>query len=215
MNLKLLVAPKNYSSWSARPWLVMRHFGIPFEEVVAPLFIDDAAKQTIEDWSGAGKVPVLRDGDLTIWDSLAIIEYLAEVCPEHPVWPTDRAVRAKARAVSAEMHSSFMALRSEMPMNTRHFVPGFAYSDDCAADIERIQTLWRDMLALSGGPFLFGSFSAADAMYAPVISRFKTYDVPFCAMTQAYAGAVWALPAVKAWLDNAAAEPWTIAKYDL
>ncbi|MFN3233428.1 MAG: glutathione S-transferase N-terminal domain-containing protein [Alphaproteobacteria bacterium] len=213
--MKLLIAPKNYSSWSVRPWVLMRHFDIPFEEVIAPLFAEDNAKATIENWSAAGKVPVLKDGDVTIWDSLSIMEYVAERFPEKMLWPVESAARAVARSVAAEMHSSFMALRNEMPMNARGHVPGFRYSSDCAADIARVFEIWRDCVDGSGGPFLFGEFCIADAMYVPVISRLKTYGVSFGQTASAYADAVWSLPAIQHWLADAAAEPWTVEKYEL
>jgi len=215
MSLKLLVAPKNYSSWSVRPWLVLRHFDIPFEEVIALLFADETAKATIASWSAAGKVPVLKDGELTVWDSLAIMEYLAETHPEKPLWPADPAARARARSVSAEMHSGFTALRNEMPMNARGHVANFSYSDDCAADIVRTMAIWQECLERSGGPFLFGGFTIADAMYAPVISRFHTYGVRIAAPCRDYVNAVRALPAVRQWLTEAAAEPWRVEKYEL
>jgi len=219
MSLKLLIANKNYSSWSVRALLVLDHFGIPYAlvrgRVKSAEVINEIATEIITDWSGAGKVPVLRDGDLTIWESIAIIEYLADKFPDKAIWPADIATRALARATSAEMHAGFASLRGEMPMNARRHYDDFRYGADTAADIARIQQLWGDCLARSGGPFLFGAFCAADAMFAPVISRFRTYGVQMNPVSAAYADAVWALPAVKAWLADAAAEQTVIAQYEL
>lgn len=218
MTLELLIVPINYSSWSVRPWLVMRHFAIPFEETVIPVTEmpwNKEAKDEVLSWSAAGFVPVLRDGDITVWESLAIMEYLAEYAPDKPLWPKDHAARAKARAVSAEMHSGFTALRGECPMNARRVYENFALSDAAKADIARICELWRDCLAGSGGPFLFGDFTIADAMYAPVVSRFKTYGVELDDICRAYSDSVLALPAVKDWYADAAAETWIIDKYEL
>ncbi|MBI1181400.1 MAG: glutathione S-transferase [Alphaproteobacteria bacterium] len=218
MTLQLLIANKNYSSWSVRPWLVLRHFGIPFEARLGRLLLaavqNDDATETITDWSAAGRVPVLRDGDLTVWESLAIIEYLADTYPGAGIWPKDPKQRARARAVSAEMHAGFGALRSEMPMNTRRRYERFPVGDACMADIERSKALWTDCFDRSGGPFLFGAFCGADAMFAPVVSRFRTYAVPLEGRCAEYADAVWALPTVKEWLEEAAAEPGRIPMYE-
>lgn len=219
MSLKLLIANKNYSSWSVRAMLVLDHFDIPYDLMRGRAnlgeVINEIATETITDWSAAGKVPVLRDGELTVWESIAIIEYLADRFPDKPIWPADARARALARAVSAEMHAGFVSLRGEMPMNARRRYEHFSYGADTAADIARIQQLWGDCLARSGGPFLFGAFCAADAMFVPVISRFRTYGVTMDAVSAAYADAVWELPAVKAWQADAAAEPTVIAKYEL
>lgn len=218
MSLRLLIANKNYSSWSVRALLVLDHFGIPYElvrgRVKSVEVTNEIATDFITDWSGAGKVPVLRDGDLTVWESIAIIEYLADKFPGKGIWPADIGTRALARAASAEMHAGFSSLRGEMPMNARRHYEDFRYGADTAADIARVQQLWGDCLARSGGPFLFGAFCAADAMFAPVISRFRTYGVNLDAASAAYADAVWGLPAVKAWLADAAAEQMVIAKYE-
>lgn len=219
MSLKLLIANKNYSSWSVRAMLVLDHFGIPYDLVRGRVrsvdVTNEIATEWITDWSGAGRVPVLRDGDLTVWESIAIIEYLADKFPAKPIWPSDSRARALARAVSAEMHAGFASLRGEMPMNARRRYEKFSYGAETAADIARIQQLWGDCLARSGGPFLFGAFCAADAMFAPVISRFRTYGVAMDAASAAYADAAWDLPAVKQWLADAAAEQTAIAKYEL
>lgn len=218
MSLKLLIANKNYSSWSVRPLLVLDHFDIPYELVRGRLksaeVTNETATESITDWSGAGKVPVLRDGDLTVWESLAIIEYLADTFPAKAIWPADAGKRALARAASAEMHAGFASLRNEMPMNARRRYESFEYGAETAADIARVQQLWGDCLARSGGPFLFGDFCAAEAMFAPVISRFRTYGVNLNAVSNAYADVVWHVPAVQAWLADAAAEQAIIEKYE-
>jgi glutathione S-transferase len=214
MSLQLLIANKNYSSWSVRPWLVLKHFGIGFETVAAALYQDANAQATIRSWSDAGKVPVLRDGDVTVWESLAIIEYLSDKFPALEIWPAIPRERAVARSVSAEMHAGFAALRNNLPMNARRHYENFRYSDEAAADIARVQRLWNDCLSRFSGPFLFGPFCAADAMFAPVISRFRTYGVAMDPVSAAYADAVWNVPAVTEWLADAAAEPGVIDRYE-
>ena len=185
--LKLVIGNKNYSSWSMRPWLALRANDIAFEEMFIPLYTDDKAdKDRILSFSRAGKVPALIDGDVTVWDSLAIIEYLAEKFPEARLWPEDRARRAHARSISAEMHSGFMALRNECGMNLHRPVGAVALSDDARANVARIQEIWADCHGRYGkeGPFLFGAFGGADAMFAPVVHRFRTYAIevtPRCA----------------------------------
>lgn len=218
MTLELLIVPINYSSWSVRSWLVMRHFDIPVEETVIPVTEmpwNKDTKDVVLSWSAAGFVPVLRDGNVTVWESLAIMEYLAEYAPDKPLWPKDRAARAKARSASAEMHASFTALRGECPMNARRVYEDFALSDGVRADIARICDLWRDCLAESGGPFLFGDFCIADAMYAPIVSRFETYGVELDDVCRAYSDALFALPAVQDWYAVTKAETWVIDKYEL
>jgi glutathione S-transferase len=214
MSLQLLIANKNYSSWSVRPWLVLKHFGIGFETVTAALYQDESAQATIRSWSDAGKVPVLRDGDVTVWESLAIIEYLADKFPALEIWPANPLERAIARSVSAEMHAGFSAMRNALPMNARRRYDTFLYGDDAAADIARVQRLWNDCQSRFSGPFLFGPFCAADAMFAPVISRFRTYGVAMDPVSAAYADAVWNVPAVTEWLADAAAEPGVIDRYE-
>src|SRR5437762_3245667 len=174
MPLTLVIGNKNYSSWSMRPWLMLKAAGLPFEEVSIPLYTGPADKQRILDYSPAGKVPILIDGNVTAWDSLAIIEYLADRFPDAPIWPTDRAMRTHARSVSAEMHSSFMALRNECSMNIHRAVRGKALSDDARANVARVVEIWAECRERHGddGPFLFGRFSGADAMFAPVVHRF-------------------------------------------
>ena len=212
--LTLVIANKTYSSWSLRPWLALKHVGTAFDEAIIPLRQPETAPK-IAQWSPAGKVPVLRHGDVTIWESIAILEYLAELFPDANLWPADPAARAHARAISAEMHAGFTALRSNMPMNLRRHLPGRGRTPEVEKDIARITAMWRDCRERfgSGGPFLFGAFSNADAMYAPVVTRFETYEVTLDAVCRAYADALLALPAMRSWSAEAAAEPWTIAEY--
>lgn len=214
-SLTLVIANKNYSSWSMRPWLSLKMAGIPFEEIVVPLAEDDTASR-IARHSPSGKVPLLKDGDLAIWESLAIIEYLHERYPDAAIWPRAPQARAVARAVSAEMHAGFAALRSQLPMNVRATRPPVPLSAEVVGDVGRIRALWQDCRARfgEGGPFLFGSFCAADAMYAPVVTRFRTYGVELDAAARDYCDAILALPAVREWFEAAAAEPWSIDKYD-
>jgi glutathione S-transferase len=209
----LVVGNKNYSSWSLRPWLAMRQAGIAFDEVVIPLYRADS-KAALLRHSPAGKVPALKDGSRTVWDSLAIMEYLAESFPAAGLWPNDAAARALARSISADMHAGFLALRTAMPMNLREHLPG-RERGGAAADIERVTAIWRDCRARfgDGGPFLFGAFSIADAMYAPVATRFRTYGVELDPICQAYADAVLALPAFLEWQAAAREEPWVITSY--
>lgn len=214
-NLTLVIANKAYSSWSLRPWLALKQAGAVFSEVVIPLRLPETA-QAIARWSPAGKVPVLRHGATTVWESIAIIEYVAELFPRAGLWPTDPAARAHARTLSAEMHSGFVPLRSNMQMNVRRQLPGRGRTPEVEKDIARITAMWRDCRARfgRGGPFLFGAFSNADAMYAPVVTRFQTYAVDLDDESRAYVDAVLALPAMRAWYADAAAEPWTIAEYE-
>ncbi|SDC19328.1 glutathione S-transferase [Bradyrhizobium brasilense] len=214
--LKLVIGNKNYSSWSMRPWLALRANNIPFEEVFIPLYTDQTDKDRILSFSKAGKVPTLIDGDVTVWDSLAIIEYLAERFPEAKLWPADRAARAHARAISAEMHSGFMPLRNECGMNLHRPIRAVALSDDARANVARIQDIWADCHLRYGkqGPFLFGAFSAADAMYAPVVHRFRTYAIPVKAGAQHYVDAMMQLPAFQEWTSDGVAETLRIARFE-
>jgi glutathione S-transferase len=211
----LVIGNKNYSSWSLRPWLLMKHSGIPFEEVRVPLYIA-GYKETLRKYTPSGKVPVLVDGGFTVWDSLAIAEYLAERYPERQLWPADSTQRAVARSISAEMHSGFAPLRSKMSMNCRGSFPGVGRTVEVAADIERIQRIWTDCRDRFGaiGPYLFGTFTIADAMYAPVILRFKTYAVQLTAAARLYADAILALPALQEWIEAAKAETEVIAAFE-
>ena len=212
--LQLYIGNKNYSSWSMRPWVLLRQAGIPFEEVLARFDSfdpDSQFKATIAGISPTGKVPVLVDGDLAIWDTLAIAEYLAETYPEKHLWPQDKAARARARSVCAEMHSGFTALRGACPMNIEAHLPDIGaliWRDKPAvrADVQRLVDMWSGLLEQHGGPMLFGDFSIADAFYAPVCMRLHSYGLPVPEHIQAYVQRVRALPGVKAWIDGALAE---------
>ncbi len=210
----LYIGNKNYSSWSMRPWVLMRQAGIPFTEVVARFdsFAPDSQfKATLAGVSPTGKVPALVDGDLVIWDTLAIAEYLAESHPEKQLWPQDKAARARARSVAAEMHSGFAALRGACPMNIEahlHDTGALLWRDRPAvrADVERLVAMWTELLQQFGGPMLFGAFTIADAFYAPVCMRLHSYGIPVPSHIQAYVQRVRGLPGVKDWIDGALAE---------
>ncbi len=215
-HMKLVIGNKNYSSWSMRPWLAMRASNIPFEEIFIPLYTGEADKQRLLGFTRSGKVPALIDGDLTVWDSLAIIEYIAERFPEARLWPADRGSRAHARSISAEMHSSFAALRNECGMNLHRPVGAVALSVAAHADIGRIQQIWiecRERHA-KAGPFLFGTFGGADAMFAPVVHRFRTYAVEVVPEARRYMEAMMALPAFLEWTRAALAETHIIEKFE-
>ena len=189
-----------------RPWVLLKHFGIPFDETLIELD-EPGTKAAILAHSASGKVPCLvTDDGFAVWDSLAIAETLAERHPRYAMWPRDPNARARARSVSAEMHSGFGALRGAMPMNIRTSKPGVGATSDVLADVARIDTLWRECVAASGGPFLFGDFTIADAMYAPVVMRFNSYRPALSAEAAAYAARVTALPAVAAWIEAARRE---------
>ncbi len=211
----LVIGNKNYSSWSFRAWIAMRHFGFDFDEVLVRLNFEGSedglsTNKELFEHSPAGRVPVLKHGGLTVWESLAILEYLNEVRPGAGMWPEEPAARAKARIAANEMHAGFAALRSEMPMNIRRAPAAIQVSVEAKRDVARIQDIWRDCLSESGGPFLFGSFSIADAFYAPVVNRFHIYDVPADEAVRSYMDAVTALPAYEEWRAAAQAEPWII-----
>lgn len=211
--LTLVIGNKNYSSWSLRPWVLMKHFGIAFDEVRIPLFQSESPQRLREN-SPSGRVPVLRDGKVTIWDSLAICEYLAEKFPQHSLWPTSTEARAVARSVSAEMHSGFSALRENMSMNCRKHLPGKGRAPGVQDDIDRITAIWRDCRNSygAGGDMLFGKFSIADAMFAPVTFRFVTYGVDTDPVSAAYIKAMQALAPIQDWLAAARAEVEVIAQ---
>jgi glutathione S-transferase len=215
--LKLVIGNKNYSSWSMRPWLAMRASDIAFEEVFIRLYTDDKAdKDRILSFSPAGKVPALIDGDVTVWDSLSIIEYLAEKFPQSRLWPEDWARRAHARSISAEMHSGFMALRNECGMNLHRPVGAVELSDDARANVARIQEIWADCHRRYGkeGPFLFGAFSGADAMFAPVAHRFRTYAIEMTDDARHYFDAMMSLPAFQEWTRAGLAETLVIERFE-
>ncbi len=212
--LVLVIANKNYSSWSMRPWVVLKAFGIPFREIQVGLGQDDTASQ-IARYTASGRVPVLLHGDITLWDSLAICEYLAEQFPEKRLWPGNVAARAMARSICAEMHAGFGDLRAAMWMNIRARFPGKGRTPGAQADIGRISEIWEDCLAEFGHhEFLFGDFSIADAYFAPVAMRFATYDVALAPALQAYCDRLAAHPAVAQWIAEALAETETVARYD-
>jgi glutathione S-transferase len=216
MALKLVIGNKNYSSWSMRPWLALRANDIPFEEIFIPLYTGDADKQRLLDFTPSGKVPVLVDGDVTIWDSLAIIEYLAERFPEKRLWPQDPVQRAHARSISAEMHSGFAALRNECGMNLHRPVGAIELSADARTNIARIQDIWTECRRRHGksGAFLFGAFGAADAMFAPVVHRFRTYAIAVSLDVRRYMDTTMALPAFQEWTNAALAETLVIEKFE-
>ena len=212
-SLRLVIGNKRYSSWSLRPWLLMTHFGIPFEET--EILLDrPSSKAEILRFSPSGRVPCLVDGDVSVWETLAIVEYLAESFPSLVIWPRARAARAMARAISSEMHAGFTSLRSACPMNLRRSFPWRDWGGAAtAADVARIEALIGEARARFGaeGPFLFGAFSAADAMYAPVAVRLAGYSWPVGDVTQAWIEAVYALPAFAAWKAGADAETEILA----
>jgi glutathione S-transferase len=214
--LTLIIANRNYSSWSLRAWLAMQASGADFDEVLVPLGRPETAAEILR-WSPSGRVPALRDGDLVIWDSLAIAEYLAEMFPKAGLWPADPRVRAIARSVVAEMHSSYMAVRSNMPMNLRASYPGAGRGPGVDEDIQRIVTVWescrRDFGA--GGDLLFGGFTLADAFFAPIVSRFRTYGVEVAGVAADYMEAVWSLPGMRDWVEKAHAEGMRVDRYEM
>ena len=211
--LTLVIGNKNYSSWSLRPWLAMKQTGIPLVEQRIALYQPDSRRRVLEH-SPSGKVPVLKDGATTVWDSLAILEYLAEVFPDRGLWPQNAAARASARSMSAEMHSGFTALRARMPMNLRNSYPGRGLTPEVEADIARIVRLWTECRATASGPFLFGHFCIADAMFAPVATRFVTYGVKLPPACQRYVETLIALPALQLWYADARAEREALEEYD-
>lgn len=213
--LQLVIGNKNYSTWSMRPWVVLRAFNIPFEEIRIALDQPDTSTR-IAQYSQAGRVPILLAGETTVWDSLAICEYLAEQFPEKNLWPEHVTARAQARSVCAEMHSGFSGVRSAMWMNIRAEFPGKGRTPAAQADIGRICEIWETCLTHSGPhQFLFGDFSIADAYYAPVVMRFRTYAVSLAPALQAYADRVVAHPAVAQWIAGALAETEVLPAYDV
>jgi glutathione S-transferase len=208
-DLTLYVGNKNYSSWSFRPWIAMEAAGVPFKDVVIP-FDFAAGNPEFRKISPTGRVPVLHHGEVRVWESLAIIEYVAELFPEAGIWPKDRAARAEARAISMEMLSGFRALRGACPMNIRRAPGEIDLPEGVSDDVARIEAIWKAALARSGGPFLFGAFSAADAMYAPVVNRFEIYRLTKDETVLAYMARVKAHPAWQKWQAAALAEPWIV-----
>lgn len=204
-DLTLVIGNKNYSSWSLRPWLFLKHNDIQFEEVLIPLY-EASSKARLLEYSPAGLVPTLLHGDKPIWDSLAILEFLAESFPAVNGWPEEQAARAHARSVSAEMHSGFSNIRNQLPMNCRRKIQ-VDLSPEVELEVARIISIWEDCLNQYGGPFLFGEFTIADAMYAPVVLRFDTYGVPtHSEKLDRYQQQILSLHAMKVWLEGAAQE---------
>jgi glutathione S-transferase len=215
MSLNLVIGNKNYSSWSMRPWMVLKEFAIPFRETVAPLYREES-KATLLGHSPAGKAPSLSHDGFVVWDSLAIIEYIAELFPEHAIWPRDLQARARARSLSCEMHSGFVSLRKECPMNFRR-APSINPSEKLLADVARIEQAWSDARSShgAGGPFLFGPFSAADAMFAPIVNRLDAYSLPASAQSRAYMDVIKALSSWREWAAGAQTESWVIEQFEI
>ena len=216
--MKLIIGNKNYSSWSLRGWLACKQSGLHFDEITVPLYGDEwDSQRTSNDLAPShGKVPILWDGDAVVWDSMAIVEYLADKVGRDRFWPKADDARAMARSMVAEMHSSFFALRRVCPMNIRMRVEGVTLGDDVRADVVRILTLWAEARARfgRGGPFLFGTFSAADVFYAPVVSRFLTYGIGVPGFAQAYMEAVWEHEWMQQWINAAQTEQWVIEQFE-
>jgi glutathione S-transferase len=214
--LKLIIGNKNYSSWSLRPWIAMKVAGIPFEEEVISLD-DPDFKDRVLKVSPTGKVPALVDGEIHVWESLAILDHLSERFPQSALWPADLAERAHARAVAAEMHAGFGPLRRHCPMNMWRTVRARELPPEVAADVARVEALWTDCRTRfgRGGKFLFGGFGAADAMYAPIVSRFHTYGIEVGAVARAYMDAVMRLPAWSEWRNAALREPWVLHRNEV
>ena len=217
--MKLIIGNKNYSSWSLRGWLACKQSGLSFEELLVPLYGEDweqEKKQKNDLAPSSGKVPVLWDGEAVVWDSLAIIEYLADKVGRDRFWPKEDDARAMARSIVAEMHSGYLALRRECPMNIRRRVEDANISEASRADVVRILTLWAEARARfgKGGPFLFGSFCAADIIYAPIVSRFMTYGIPVPGFAMAYMQAVWEHEWLNDWVAAAEAEQWVIEQWE-
>ena len=217
--MKLIIGNKNYSSWSLRGWLACKQSGISFEEITVPIYGDDWEQQKRQDDNlapSSGKVPILWDGEAVVWDSLAIIDYLADKVGRDRFWPKADDARAMARSMAAEMHSSYLPLRRQCPMNIRRRIEGHQIDDAARADVVRILTLWAEARARfgKGGPYLFGAFSAVDIVYAPVVSRFITYGVAVPGFGVAYMQAVWEHEWLQDWVAAAEAEQWTIEQFE-
>jgi glutathione S-transferase len=209
MGLHLVIGNKNYSSWSLRPWLALKVAGIPFDETVISLEAKDF-KARVTALSGAGRVPILLDGAMRVWESLAILEYVAEKFPAAGLWPHDSGARGRARAVACEMHGGFLPLRRHLPMNVARPVKSRALDDGAARDVARIEAIWNECRAEFDGPFLFGPFGAADAMYAPVVWRLHTYAIEVGPVARDYMRAMMSLPAWGEWRDGARRESWVL-----
>ncbi len=215
VQLTLVIGNKNYSSWSLRPWLAMKHLGLQFNEIRIPLYTPESAEK-IREYSPVGKVPVLLHDTQIVWDSLAICEYLAEEFPNLHWWPADKAARALARSISAEMHSGFQTLRQNMSMNCRAKLPGKGMAIGVQKDIDRITNIWQECHQKFGddGEFLFGKFTIADAMFAPIALRFVTYDIQLDAVSRNYVETILALPSIQEWINGAKKETEIIAQFE-
>jgi len=213
LNLTLIIGNKNYSSWSLRPWILLKHFQIPFTEKRVALFTETTAK-ALSAYNSNYKVPILKDGDFVVWDSLAILEYISETYLDGKGWPNEQHARSFARSVSAEMHSGFTHVRSELPMNCRKKFEHIQLSDAAEREVERIKTLWRQCRSQFGqnGQWLFGEYSIADAMFAPISLRFESYNIPLVDVEQAYLQNVLAQPSIIEWITAGAAEKEIIAQ---
>lgn len=208
----LVIGNKQYSSWSLRPWLMMKHFGIPFEEKLVPLDLPTTHGEILN-FSPSGKVPALIDGKITVWESLAIAEYLNEKFPAKQMWPQNPEARAMARAVANEMHGGFQNMRNHMPHDLKKKLTTFDASP-AQADIQRVKEIWTNCLTKFGGPFLFGEFSIADAMYAPVVNRFVSYAIPLDGVVAQYVKAMRTLPAHAEWIDQGEKETLRMPRYE-
>mgnify|MGYP001800598607 CR=1 FL=1 len=213
--MKLAIGNKLYSSWSLRAWILLKAFEIPFEETVIAMYKSDTKERMLA-FGPTGKVPVIEDDGITVWESLAIMEYVADAFPDKAIWPKDKAARSHARSAASEMHASFMALRSSCPMNlTKRFKPKDR-GEGVTEDIARLNDLWSEARERFGseGPFLYGAFSAADAMFAPVVTRLDTYQLDVTPLMRSYMDAVLAYPAFLAWKEDAFQEPWDLSHYE-
>ncbi|MBL4870583.1 MAG: glutathione S-transferase family protein [Robiginitomaculum sp.] len=209
MGLKLIIANKKYSSWSLRPWLAMKMFGVEFEEVLSPFDMSTASNH-FYDFSPSKKVPVLIDGDQSIWDSMAILEYLAETYPDKNWWPKDQKIRAMARSIAHEMHGGFGAIRDECPMNFGRVSASIDLSERAKWEFSRLEAMWEYALTQSGGPFLFADFGIVDAMYAPIVSRVRSYEIKGGAAFQSYLAAIESLPHYQDWAQDGQRETWVV-----
>lgn len=209
-DIKLIIGNKNYSSWSLRPWLLMKVHDITFEEQLSEFDFANQNQHYLQ-FSPAKKVPVIQHGDLTVWDSLAIMEYLAESYPAKNLWPNDMCMRAHARSIACEMHGGFMDLRSQCPMNINRKPSRLQLTEDTLSDVERVEMIWSDCLNKYKGPFLLGEFTIADAMFAPVVNRLQAYQIKVSEVTRDYCSTITELDAWKQWVKAAKEEPWKIA----
>lgn len=211
--LQLIIGNKRYSSWSMRPWMLMREFQIPFEETLVPLYQDET-QQALLAHSPAGKVPILRDGEVTVWESLAIIDYVAELYPELPIWPRERVARAHARSLACEMHAGFAALRAECSVNFGRPRHALSLTEAARADVRRLDDAWLGALTRFGGRFLFGQFCAVDAMFAPIAQRLDNYVIPVSDEARGYIEEVKSLPSWEEWGDAARREEWRLPQFE-